>query len=319
VMRLILYRGKYAAVDRSAGKRRRISLGTADRGAAERRLRDLESRFRAPATTTRDYYLAYKADRYEQLVGKETFDLAWRRLEPVLGHLRPDQITRQLTRDYARSEQKRGIGNSAIRRDLGVLAAILHHGLGQACPAIIELPPPPPPRDRQLTREEYVALREAARTTAHVHFFVVLAYRTAARTAAILDLTWDRVDLERRRIRLDNGEARRKGRATVPIGEDVAELLRQAQHGALTDHVIEYAGKPVGSIKKAFGRAVARANLEDVSPHILRHSAAVHMAEAGVPIEAIADFLGQKDIRVTKRVYARFSPDYLRRAAEALA
>ena len=55
-----------------------------------------------------------------------------------------------------------------------------------------------------------------------------------------------------------------------------------------------------------------------VSPHMMRHSAAVHMAEAGVPMDEIAQYLGHTNARVTREVYARFSPDYLRNAAAAL-
>ena len=56
----------------------------------------------------------------------------------------------------------------------------------------------------------------------------------------------------------------------------------------------------------------------DVSPHVLRHSAACAMVEAGVPMEAVAQFLGHSNASVTFRVYARYSPTYLQGAAKAL-
>lgn len=42
------------------------------------------------------------------------------------------------------------------------------------------------------------------------------------------------------------------------------------------------------------------------------------MAEAGVPMSEIASFLGHSDDRITQRVYAKYSPAYLRTAASAL-
>jgi integrase len=51
---------------------------------------------------------------------------------------------------------------------------------------------------------------------------------------------------------------------------------------------------------------------------MLRHSAAVHMAEAGIPMEEISQYLGHGDVNVTRTVYARFSPTYLKTAAKAL-
>ena len=42
------------------------------------------------------------------------------------------------------------------------------------------------------------------------------------------------------------------------------------------------------------------------------------MAEAGHPMSEIAQYLGHADSRITERVYARYSPSHLRRAADAL-
>lgn len=65
--------------------------------------------------------------------------------------------------------------------------------------------------------------------------------------------------------------------------------------------------------------AAARAALpKDTSPHILRHSAAVHMVESGISFAETAQFLGHASEAMTFRVYGRFSPTHLRRAASAL-
>jgi integrase len=162
-------------------------------------------------------------------------------------------------------------------------------------------------------------VRDAAAKTPHLHLFVILAYSTAGRASAILELTWDRVDFTRGEIRLGLGERRTKGRATVPMTDSARVALDEARRGAVTDHVIEYGGRRVLSVKRAFKAAVARAGLPpSTSPHILRHSAAVHMAESGVSMAEIAQYLGHSSEAVTYRVYARFSPSYLRKAASAL-
>ncbi len=105
----------------------------------------------------------------------------------------------------------------------------------------------------------------------------------------------------------------------VPINETLYDVLVAAREGAMTDHVIEWAGQPVKSIKRGFREAVKRAGLgADVTPHVLRHTAASWMAEAGVPMSEIAAVLGHRDSRTTERVYARYSPEYLQRAVRAL-
>jgi integrase len=93
----------------------------------------------------------------------------------------------------------------------------------------------------------------------------------------------------------------------------------ETREGAITEYVVEYAGRKVASVKRAFKAAVARAGLpKNTSPHILRHSAAVHMVESGVSFAETAQFLGHASEVMTFRVYGRFSPTHLRRAASAL-
>jgi len=49
-----------------------------------------------------------------------------------------------------------------------------------------------------------------------------------------------------------------------------------------------------------------------------RQLAACHMAEAGVPMSEISQYLGHSDEKVTRSIYARFSDEHLRKAAAAL-
>jgi integrase len=317
-MRLVMFRGRWHAYERINGQPKRTSLGTADRAVAERRLRDLEAAQRRKATTVAEMYQDYLADRGPQISSQETLRLAWGRLQPIFGHLRPDQITRALTRAYAAKETRRRVGSASIRRDLGVLGAVVRYN-DKNSPAVIEMPAAPSPRTLYLTRDQYQALREAAKSVPHLNVFIVVAYSTAGRASAVLALRWDQVDFTRRQIALGSGERRVKGRATVPMTGACHAILAETRHSSISDYVVEYAGRQVRSVKRAFKAAVARAGLDPrVSPHVLRHSAAVHMAESGVPMSEIAQFLGHSSETVTYRVYARFSPDHLRRAAGAL-
>lgn len=137
---------------------------------------------------------------------------------------------------------------------------------------------------------------------------------------AILDLTWDRVDLDARRINLRRPGIDRqlKGRAVVPINDTAFQALHRAKEQARSEWVVEYGGQKVASVKKGVGTVARKAKLPGVSAHIFRHSAAVWQAEAGASMASIAQFLGHEDERITFRVYARFSPTYLAKNAAAL-
>lgn len=318
-MRLKLYRGTWCAVWREAGGSRRVSLRTKDRGLAEQRLADL-TKAPPPANNIDAVFHAYLREREGRSSHQRMKD-AWVALGPFWAAYRPDQVTRDLCREYAAKRRRLGRQEGTILKELSVLRAAIYWR-NKHSSAEFEMPAAPPPRDRSLTREEFTKLRRAAAQTPHLELFIVLALTTAGRARAILDLTWDRVDLKRRRIHLADAEMqrkRRKGRALVPMNDTAHAALAQAREAATSDWVIEWGGEKVASMKKAFQRAAIRAGLPDVTPHVLRHTAAVWMAEAGVPMTEISQYLGHSSVRVTERVYARFSPDYLLKAAQVLA
>lgn len=192
------------------------------------------------------------------------------------------------------------------------------HGLIKKAP-MIERPAKPLPKDKFLTKQEVLGLIDAAKVP-HIQLAISLLIGTGARIAAALELTWDRVDFDRKMIQLrdPSDTTKRKGRATVPINDGLSDDLAHAKAGALTNFVIEWAGQPVKSIKRGLKAAGVAIGRPDVSPHMLRHSAAVWLAEDGHSMEEIAQFLGHNNSRITARVYARYSPTHLRRLAATL-
>lgn len=208
-----------------------------------------------------------------------------------------------------------------VRNELAVIRAALnwcekHKSIGKA--PFIQMPPLPPSQVGHITKEQFRKLVDGA-SRPHVKLFLKLAVGTGARSNALLDLTWDRVDFERGLIVLNpiDRVQTSKYRATVPMNDQLREALQEAKAGAMSDYVIEHGRQKVASIKKGFAAACERSGVK-ATPHMMRHSAAVWMAEAGVPMTQIARFLGHSDSRITERVYARFAPEFLANAAEAL-
>ena len=246
---------------------------------------------------------------------------AWKRLKPTFGDLMPVHVTKELCRSYTDKRRADGVGDGTIHVELGYLRAALKFAAGQtwitAVPDV-PLPAKPAPKDHFLSKEEARKLIDAA-ISPHVRLFIILALTTAGRAGAILDLTWMRVDLERRVIRLADPQRSktRKGRATVPINDLAFEALKAAKEGALAEWVIEYGGERVKSIKKGVAASARRAGVI-CSPHVLRHTAAVHLAQDGHSMDEIAQYLGHNNPKTTFRVYARYSPGHLQKLAASL-
>lgn len=315
-------KGRFVITFERDGKRQRHRLDSTDaRGAANEAPSVYAILTRPKGKTVNDLWHAYCSDKSGRAV-IETMRHTWKALVPQFGALQGDSISVADCRAHIKNRRDHNISDGTIHTELGHLRTVVRWAEKQRLierASYIERPAKPAPKEAHLTREQARALRHAA-VVPHVKLFIILAQTTGARTAALLDLRWNRIDFGRGEIDLRNPDITvpHKGRAIVPMNRDARAALQEAKRGALTDYVIEYAGRKVKSVKRGLRFAAKKAGLGHVSPHMLRHSAAVHMAEAGIPLIEIAQFLGHSDLKVTFKTYARFSPTHLRKAASVL-
>jgi site-specific recombinase XerD len=155
-------------------------------------------------------------------------------------------------------------------------------------------------------------------------------YDTAARVSEFTDLTVGDIRLQPPALAVLTG----KGHKTrhVPLGDNTTALLNAylAEHGLDTpghdEHPLftnqQHSKLSRGGIAwiirkyqtRAADPALANAHL---SPHVLRHSRAMHLYDSGVPLPYIRDILGHVDLASTE-IYARASTEAKRKALEAV-
>ncbi|WP_264046972.1 tyrosine-type recombinase/integrase [Methylobacterium flocculans] len=312
------------------GKRRRFRLGTSDPAEARRRAPSVYAEaLRPTGTTVAELWEAYRVDKAGRPV-VEIMRHEWKALSARFSEMAGESITIADCRAYIAERRglrtarhPNGIKDGTIVTELGRIRMVLKwaekHKLIATAPAIERPALPKRSADKHLTAHQVRQLAEACKAP-HLGLFVHVAYGTAGRAAAILGLTWDRVHFDRGKIDLEDPEitVAHKGRAVVPLTRTLRLRLLEAQRGTRSDFVIEWNGERVGSVKKGLATAAKNAGLPHVHPHMLRHSAAVRQAEAGVPMEEIASYLGHSNPKVTRDIYARFSPEALSKGAAAL-
>ncbi len=221
-------------------------------------------------------------------------------------------------KSYENSCRSRGLKPSTINRRRAVLRAALNHayknGRLQFVPYVPTLQEGPP-RPHFLSRSEAARLLRAARRLPHVALFIRIALATGARHSAILQLTWDRVDLARGVVdfRLPGVEHRRKKRAVRPISKGLLATLRRHARRASTSHVITWKEQPVKSVKKAF-RTLRKETGLPVSSHVLKHTA-VTWGLQEVTVYEMSQ-LTATSTKTLERVYAKAEVEHLRDAAE---
>ena len=185
-----------------------------------------------------------------------------------------------------------------------------------------------------LSRDEVKALLAAPDRTVWCgrrdHALLLTMYNTGARVSEIIALRRDQVRLDSADAHVELLGKGRKERV-VPLWSDTAQVLR-AWFRELGNHgngvVFPGVRGPALSrdgVDHLLRRAVATAvtacpslGAKKVSPHVLRHSTAMHLFQAGVDMAVIALWLGHESLETT-HVYVEADLAIKERALEKLA
>jgi integrase len=330
-LRFLAKRGCYYISWTEQHRSRECSTGTADRAEAEIALAEfihLRTRRAGPRdpaeTLVTDLLADYAEERGPRTAAPWRIGAAIVPLTTFWEGRTVANITRQTCARYV---VLRARSNGTVRRELGVLRAAVNHAHCEGRltrTVVVHLPEGAQPRDRWLSRTEAAALLRAAirepRVRLYLPLFILIGLYCGARKEAILSLRWSQIDLIAGRIDFNAPDARRtnKRRARIPVPTGLLAHLRRARRrGTDIGFVIHDNGARLGDVKRGFASACRRAWLEGVSPHVLRHTCATWLMQAGVPMWEAAGFLGMTR-ETLERVYGHHHPDYLREAADAL-
>lgn len=202
---------------------------------------------------------------------------------------------------------------STIRREMGVLTAAANHARKWkrlTVMPIVERPVEEQRDEGQPYFDADVVARLISTATGELRHFIKLAYYTGARRASIEELTAEQCKLFNRQIILATpGKARTKKRQPiVPIFDEI-----------VPDVAALVGARPFGRLFKApdfydqFMGLCRSLDLEEPHhPHMLRHSRATHLLQAGKDIWDVAKLLGDTVAQIEK-TYGHHSPDMLRK------
>ena len=181
-------------------------------------------------------------------------------------------------------------------------------------------------RDRILSPEEYGSLKN--HLPSHQTPVVVMGYWTGMRLGEILGLTWDKVDLEGRFIRLEPEDTKDDEPRLVPIMDklynELVTLPNRLSGIGEDNHVFQYMGKPLNSIDTGLKRACERAGIlygrkikGGFTFHDLRHTFNTNMRKAGVDKSVIMKITGHSSEEMFNR-YNTVDAEDARQAVDQL-
>jgi integrase len=245
---------------------------------------------------------------------------------PALGHLTLAELTRERIRAFVDAELAAGVSPKAVRDSVGVirstLGGLVSNGVLPSNPASIGRGwlPLQPRTATVLTRTQLRKFLQASEGDCDEDLVLFLAL-TGVRLREALALRWREVDLHahtaiiRRPVSL-----RRKHMPTIRFsfrtidlaGTLVAALVRRRAESRDSDPVFRGDRRDgcvsARHVHDACRRIASRAGLEVVSPHVLRHTWAKTLLEAGVPASYVSRSLGHSSAAFTASVYASARP-----------
>jgi integrase len=207
------------------------------------------------------------------------------------------------------------MSTASVNRHLALLRSALRFAskqkwaTGEALDAI-ELQPERNERDRICTREEFKKL--IATRDGELRLAIVIAFHTAMRLGEIVALTWSRVDLKQRIIKLGAGDTKTNAGRKVPLRPEVIVELERWPRAIDGGHLFQRTSDDLSS---RFHKLCAKLEIEDLRFHDLRHTALTSLRRGGVDVFTMQAISGHKTIAMLRR-YQSVDEDDLRAAID---
>jgi integrase len=172
--------------------------------------------------------------------------------------------------------------------------------------------------ERYLSDDEVKRLVDVLTTDLAFGASYLLLYllSTGARLNEAMQAKWDQVDLEKGIWRIPATNSKSKKTRSVPLNDSaiwvLGQLWTKGKHEYL--FVNEATKKPWVTITRAWYRLRAKAGIENLRVHDLRHSFASFLVNGGRSLYEVQQILGHSDPKVTMR-YAHLSTKALHDAA----
>ena len=179
-------------------------------------------------------------------------------------------------------------------------------------------------RDEIYTKEQFDKLINHKHCSQYLKGILATAFYTGMRKGEILNLTRDKIDLNKRRIKLEAIDTKTGEPRTCPICNELYRILKKIPRALHDPHVFLYNGKPIDDIKTTFKTLCEKAKVPygrkvkgGLTFHDLRHSFNTYMRKAGVDKEVIKAITGHSTDSMFTR-YNKIDRDDIDQAVEKL-
>jgi integrase len=239
-----------------------------------------------------------------------------------------DDTVASLTEDRQQEYEDRcleeGAANGTVNRRRGILRSALRHALKRGRITAIPIIPSleePESSGRYFTRQQVAALLRGSRSERlhHVALFICLMLATGHRKTAVLELKWDRVDLEAGTVdfRLPGKKHSKKKRTRAALPDKTLRLLRIWRKRSPGPVVISPSGRFMVNFRRHWKRVTKAAGMPGAGTHTLKHTAATWALRVASPW--LVEGQMATSAKTLMKVYGRHLSDDLKSVAEMVA
>ena len=210
----------------------------------------------------------------------------------------PKQFSKKDCREFLEKFMKKGVSGSSINVALNSLRFMMEEVLRKSMKLNIRYSKTPKRLSRCLSRNEIKKLVSVITNNEH-RLIVLLMYGSGLRVSEVVNLKSEDIDFESNIGWVGHGKGNKDRPFILPfcLVDDIKNIVRDhsgylfsGRNGKLS----------VKSVQEIVNNAAKKAKIDkNVHPHMLRHSFATHLLEAGNDVTAVQSLLGHNEARTT--------------------
>ena len=229
-------------------------------------------------------------------------------LEPFFNGMRVVDITTPAINEYIALRLNQKAANATINRELSALKRMFTLAMRSTPPRISNAPYIPHLAENNVRtgyfdHDDFLSLRNALPD--YLKNLVTFAYLSGWRKGEILGLTWERVDIHNRTVRLEADDTKNREARTIYTDGEILSLLKDQfrKRQLHCRYVFHRNGNQIKSLSKAWSTACMKTGLEGKFFHDFRRTAIRNMLRAGVSERVAMSISGHK----TRSVFDRYN------------
>ena len=220
----------------------------------------------------------------------------------------------EITEDDVKSYLAEKMSHDAAPRSVALTKAAITFMTNEILGKTIKIKTPKTPRSvpEVLSREEIKLLLDHAKSDKH-KLIIELLYSSGLRLSELINMKLEHLEMDKRHGWVRGGKGG-KDRMII-LSDKVIEHIRQFCGDRNTGYLISGRGEQLSrrAVQKALDEIATRAKItKKVHPHMMRHSFATHLLDAGTDIRKIQVLLGHADLSTTQ-IYTQVSNEEIKK------